>query len=689
MGITVLLSVLSPGHAARFCYAGPIPKTAWRVVFVDSEETSVEDGNARNAFDDDPDTLWVTSWSGDPTAPPHELQIDLGDQYALEGFRYLPPRRRTTSGDTLPPPCRTPQRSGARMLENRDKARLRAPRCRKRSSGRIRDFELYVSTSPERWGSPVVRGRFRNSKAEKAVRFPARSGRYVRLRALSSARHALWTAVAEITLVAASGSTTTTTLPPAPPDKALWRRWFVDSEELAAGNHPATAAFDADPATYWRSEFSVYNATHPHELQLNLGGLYTLTGFRYLPPQDGSTAGRINGFALYTSLDGTTWGSPVATGTLANSAAEQSVAFAPTVAQYVRLVSQSGHNADRSAAIAELTLLGTCVVPSVALVRPQRYDLTPTADLGVLVNTCYDPVLHAGWGVQLTLDATTVRPLFTAPFSTTFSGLLPGEHTLEAMALDATATPVPGPDTQELVTAAATGGRYTVAVGDSITYGIGDNVPTDDISPDGRDRSRGYPPILNGLLTTATGGLPHTVANEGVPGAKTSWGATVLPNLLAKHASAERVVVLLGTNDSNVFAPVPSGLGLNPGDPGYPGTVKANLQAALDAINAAGKSPVLLKLPPALARCSTCAPYPDPDQGDKNVNFIKPYNQVIDELVANPANNVTIPPPDLYAYFLARPELYADFLHPTGVGYQHLARLVCQALTQTPCGPSP
>ena len=32
-----------------------------------------------------------------------------------------------------------------------------------------------------------------------------------------------------------------------------------------------------------RSEWSVYNEAPPHELQVHLGGLYALTGFRYLP----------------------------------------------------------------------------------------------------------------------------------------------------------------------------------------------------------------------------------------------------------------------------------------------------------------------------------------------------------------------------------------------------------------------
>lgn len=141
-------------------------------------------------------------------------------------------------------------------------------------------------------------------------------------------------------------------------------------------------------------------------------------------------------------------------------------------------------------------------------------------------------------------------------------------------------------------------------------------------------------------------------------------------------------------NDARPWAPVPSGLGLNPGHPAYPGTFKANLQAILDAVRAAGKRPVLAKIPIALGDCAdpaTCPPYPNPHAGARNLR-IQQYNQVIDELVANPANGVTTPPPDFYAHFAATAATqYADNIHPNGLGYQAMARLWCQALTATPC----
>jgi len=59
-----------------------------------------------------------------------------------------------------------------------------------------------------------------------------------------------------------------------------------------------------------------------------------------------------------------------------------------------------------------------------------------------------------------------------------------------------------------------------VAFGDSITMGggsNGDDYTPDDTSLDGRNTGGGYEPILNNLLTSATG-IPHSIINEGTVG---------------------------------------------------------------------------------------------------------------------------------------------------------------------------
>jgi lysophospholipase L1-like esterase len=473
---------------------------------------------------------------------------------------------------------------------------------------------------------------------------------------------------------------------PATVPQATWQLWQFDSEdeELVAGYAAAPAAFDGDPLTFWRSRGQPAPTILPHELSINLGGLYQLTGLRYLPRQDGVSEGRIGQYEFYVSSDGATWGSPVANGTFANSGAEQEVQFPVTTGQFVRLRALSEVAGGEATAVAELTMLGTCVAPSVRIAPPQTLALQPDATLVVTTTPCLDPGLQAGWGVRIAVDGGPAVDRYTAPFSASFGPLALAEHTATSTLLDDAGVPVPGTTTQDQVSPIGIGDTY-VAVGDSITDGYRDDLPADDSSQDGRVTGSGYPPILNDHLTQIAG-YPQGVVRYAVGGTRAAFGASVLPGLLARYPLAQHFLILFGTNDSNLFLPVPSGLGLNPGDAGYPGTFKANLQQMLDTLNAAGKTAVLGKVPVALAGCGGCPVYADPDQGQRNVQFIKPYNQVIDELVANPANNLTITPPDFYAYFLQTyPTEYGDDIHPNGLGYQSIARLWCQTLTLNAC----
>ncbi|MBQ0981662.1 discoidin domain-containing protein [Micromonospora sp. M61] len=143
----------------------PIPRDGWRLVYADSEETSAENGAATNAFDGNPATFWHTAWSSTAAPLPHEIQIDLGATYRMDGLRYLP---RQDGG----------------------------------VNGRIGRYEVYVSDSPSNWGTPVASGTFADTSTQKVVPFGAfRSGRYVRLRALSEAgARGPWTTMADLAI---------------------------------------------------------------------------------------------------------------------------------------------------------------------------------------------------------------------------------------------------------------------------------------------------------------------------------------------------------------------------------------------------------------------------------------------------------------------------------------------------------
>jgi endo-alpha-N-acetylgalactosaminidase len=116
--------------------------------------------------------------------------------------------------------------------------------------------------------------------------------------------------------------------------------------------------FDGNANTIWHSEWFQQLAPLPHEIRINLGAQYTITGFRYLPRQGATINGRIANYQFYVSLDGVSWGNAVASGTFPNTSAEQTVTFANVPARFVRLRALSEVNGSPITSVAELNVLG-------------------------------------------------------------------------------------------------------------------------------------------------------------------------------------------------------------------------------------------------------------------------------------------------------------------------------------------
>jgi len=128
---------------------------------VDSEVPGYE---SHRAMDGDVQTMWHTWWGDGETAHPHDLLLDLGETYAIEGFTYVP------RGDG--------------------------------GNGAIADFEFHVSDNKKDFGPPAAKGTFEKRDAENTVKLPAPvRGRYVRLRALSEVNGRPWTSIAELRIL--------------------------------------------------------------------------------------------------------------------------------------------------------------------------------------------------------------------------------------------------------------------------------------------------------------------------------------------------------------------------------------------------------------------------------------------------------------------------------------------------------
>jgi len=407
--IALVIFCLSNSFSAQW-----LPKNGWRLVYVDSQELVGENGAATNAFDGNPNTIWHTQYRSASPQPPHEIQIDLGQIYSIEGFRYLP---RQDGG----------------------------------INGRIGQYEFYVSMDGINWGSPVAYGTFANSATGKEIAWDPQTGRFIRLRALTEVNGNPWTSMAEIDVLgdppsgnqppngvidspsgnltinggdqvsfsgtgsdpdgdlplsfhwsfgAGSGisdstledpgtvrfnnpGTYTVTLAvtdalgnadPSPATRVItvmspdtvytiiphtgWTLRYVDSQELVGENGAATNAFDGNPNTIWHTQYRSASPRPPHEIQIDLGQIYSIEGFRYLPRQDGGTNGRIGQYEFYVSVDGANWGSPVATGTFANNATEKQVTWAPQSGRFIRLRALTEVYSNAWTSMAEINVLG-------------------------------------------------------------------------------------------------------------------------------------------------------------------------------------------------------------------------------------------------------------------------------------------------------------------------------------------
>lgn len=141
--------------------------------------------------------------------------------------------------------------------------------------------------------------------------------RYVRLVATSEAgNRGPWTTVAELNVLDANGQL----LP-----RTNWRLVYTDSQNP---DGPATNALDGDLSTHWHTMWWYSPVpSHPHEMQVDLGALYQVGGFTYLPRQSGAN-GRIGGYRFYVSVDGVNW-MQAATGAFPDNNSLQTVTFPP------------------------------------------------------------------------------------------------------------------------------------------------------------------------------------------------------------------------------------------------------------------------------------------------------------------------------------------------------------------------
>jgi hypothetical protein len=138
--------------------------------------------------------------------------------------------------------------------------------------------------------------------------------------------------------------------------KAHWK--IVRASSFQADEGPPQNAIDGDPDTFWHSEYEPKLAKPPHEIVLDLGESHWLTGFKYLPRQDGGVNGNVKDYEIYVGDSPESQPTLAAKGTFRNGRNQKLARFRASVkGRYVRFVCLSEESGGPFASAAELDVV--------------------------------------------------------------------------------------------------------------------------------------------------------------------------------------------------------------------------------------------------------------------------------------------------------------------------------------------
>ena len=291
----------------------PLSPSGWTVTASDQSPAYP----AANVVDGNPGTFWHSLYSPTPTPLPHNLTIGLRTVQPVSGLTYLPRQDGTPNGT-------------------------------------IGGYAVTTSMDGTHWSDPVVSGTWNDDPRKKTAVFPPVSARFVRLTAETEAGgRGPWSSAAEIEIMGTPAAG-----PPLP--RAGWTAAASD----ASPSYPARNVLDGNGTTTWHTVFGTGTTPLPHTLTVDMGASTTVAGLRYLPRQDASPNGTIGRYTIWVSVDGTSWGAPVASGQWADDRTSKTASFPAVSARYVRLtaLSEAGNRGPWSSA-AEVDVLGVAPPP--------------------------------------------------------------------------------------------------------------------------------------------------------------------------------------------------------------------------------------------------------------------------------------------------------------------------------------
>lgn len=141
-----------------------VPQAQLTLVSVDSAETVDASYPGILAIDGDPQTFWHTQYTNDLPPPPHTIIVDLGASYTVTSFRYLP------------------RQDGS-------------------ANGTMGQYQFFVSPDQAFAAPATISGTFPYTTTEKTVTFMGRTGRFVKLVAVTEGGGRAYTSMAELTIL--------------------------------------------------------------------------------------------------------------------------------------------------------------------------------------------------------------------------------------------------------------------------------------------------------------------------------------------------------------------------------------------------------------------------------------------------------------------------------------------------------
>lgn len=112
-------------------------------------------------------------------------------------------------------------------------------------------------------------------------------GRYFCLNAISNYDGNNIASIAELDVLGKDGK---------PVSRESWKIVYADSEETRSGNRTADKIYDLQESTYWQT---VDNTSFPHQVVVDLGQVYEISGFRMLPRAEKEIPGVIKEYSVY------------------------------------------------------------------------------------------------------------------------------------------------------------------------------------------------------------------------------------------------------------------------------------------------------------------------------------------------------------------------------------------------------